>query len=570
MVLTTTRVDPITFEVVQGSLIAICRHMATALRRTAYSPIIHDMADFSCAIIAPDTSLVAQQEGCPIHLGTMPLSARTALNEYGLDRLHDGDILAVNDPYRGGVHLNDFLLLAPVFHEGNLIGFVANRAHWPDIGASEPGVASDATELLNEGVIVPPVRLRHGWEPDDDLINLILTNVRGPEERRGDLFAQFAALDTGIRRLQQPATRYGREILFACYDELLEYSRRRMRQAILALPDGVYRFQDQMDDDGAGGETIPVQVAITVGGDRVLVDYTGTGPQVAGPINSAFGMTLSSTYIILKALLDPFGPSNSGFNALIEVIAPPGSLVNPRPGAPVFGGGIETGLRIYDVIQGALAPVLPERVTAAHYGTIDSSFMSGMDPRTGKYYIYNDCIPGGWGAKHDSDGLTCMIELVGNIDDIPIEIAELKHPLRYRRSELRTDSGGAGKFRGGLGTLREIEVLGDAARCCIQADRTASAPYGLFGGKSGARTRYSVVRPDGQVDVIGGIRPDGSHVSAKRPVWVYQGEALRIESAGGGGYGDPRERDRERVRDDVGNGYISPEAARTDYGLDDA
>src|SRR5579859_4625956 len=221
MVVVRARVDPITFEVVHGSLIAICRHMASALRRSAYSPIIHDMADFSCAIIAPDANLIAQQEGCPIHLGTMPLSVKNALAEYGLERLKPGDILGVNDPYRGGVHLNDILFMAPVFQGLDLIGFVANRAHWPDIGGSEPGLASNATELLNEGVIVPPVRLRHSWEPDDDLINLILSNVRGPDERRGDLFAQFAAIDTGTRRLQDLSAKHGQDTLFACYEELL-------------------------------------------------------------------------------------------------------------------------------------------------------------------------------------------------------------------------------------------------------------------------------------------------------------------------------------------------------------
>jgi N-methylhydantoinase B len=299
----------------------------------------------------------------------------------------------------------------------------------------------------------------------------------------------------------------------------------------------------------------------------MTVSYAGTGMQSLGPINSAWGMTLSATYIILKALLDPDGPSGCSWQGAITVEGPLGSMVNPRPGAAVYGGGIEVGPRICDLIMSALSGAIPERVTGAPYGTIDTSFISGTDPSTGDYWIYNDWIPGGWGACHDHDGQNCMIILVANTDDIPIEVCELKYPLRYRFSELIMDSGGPGRYRGGLGVTREIEVLADQARASIQADRTRTAPWGIFGGGPASRTRYSVLRPDGSQEVIGGIGPDGSYQSAKRHYNLKHGEILRIESAGGGGYGDPGTRDRDMVRDDVRKGYVSEHMAKTAYGL---
>jgi N-methylhydantoinase B len=546
--------------------------MANSLRRTAYSPIIHDAADFSCAIVDAESNLVAQQEGCPIHLGTLPFSVKLALAEYRIERILEGDILGVNDPYRGGVHLNDIAFIAPYFHKGELVAFVVNRAHWPDIGGIEPsGLAgASATELTHEGVIVPPIKFRNRGRLNDDVIDLLMANVRGAAERRGDFNAQVAALDTGLSRLPELIDKYSLETVKACCREAFDYSKRRMAQAIEEIPDGVYHFEDQMDDDGISFDPIPLHVTITVQGETMKLDYTGTGPQARGPINSAWGMTKCSTYIILKALLDPAGPSNSGWYDLIEIIAPEGTLVNPRRGAPVFGGGIEVGPRIADVVMGALAPAMPEKVIGALYGTIDSSFISGMDPANAAHYIYNDWIPGGWGGRIDGDGVSCMMELCGNTDDIPVEIAELKYPLRYRRSELRMDSGGPGRHRGGMGTLREIEILRGNARASIQADRTRTRPWGIFGGLGGAQTRYSVVRHDGTVEIVGGIRPDGSHVSAKRSFDLLAGEALRIESAGGGGYGHPRERAPRLVREDVKCGYVSSEAAERIFGVDAA
>jgi N-methylhydantoinase B len=533
--------------------------MAEALRRTANSPIIHDAADFSCGLLDAAGNLISQQEGCPIHLGTLPLSVQLAVQEYGADRLKAGDILGVNDPYRGGVHLNDIAFIAPFFLDGRLVCYVANRAHWPDIGGYESsGLAGGtATELIHEGLVVPPVKLRNEGVLNEDILGIILENVRGPKERRGDFLAQVAAIDTGLARLDEVFARHGAETVEECFGEALGYAARRMRAAIAEVPDGTYHFEDQMDDDGVAEGPIPIHVTITVEGESMTVDYTGTGRQALGPINSAYGMTLTSTYIILKCILDPMGPSNSGWYPCIDMVIPENTLLNPRRGAPVFGGGVEVGPRIADVVMGALAEAIPERVIGAMYGTINSSFISGPDPETGDHFIFNDWIPGGWGAAHDHDGVSCMMELCGNTDDIPIEIIELKYPLRYHRSELIADSGGPGRYRGGLGTLREVEVLCDGARASIQADRTVTKPWGLFGGQGGQNTRYSVVGADGEVTVVGGRRPDGTTVSAKRSFPLPKGSRLRIESAGGGGYGDPRERDRRELDEDVEDGYVS-------------
>ncbi len=562
------RVDPITLEVVTTGLSEVAVRMADALRRSAYSPIIHDGSDFSCAILDAKYDVIAEV-GCPIHIGTLPISVRSAIVEHtGREPLRPGDIIGINDPFRGSVHLNDIAFLGGVFDNNDrVVGYVASRAHWPDVGGYDLA-GNGSKDLWDEGLIIPPVKLFRQGEANTDIINLILENIRGRESgRKADLYAQVASLRTGLAGVQKMLDKYGSDVVIACFDEAVRYADRRMRHAISQIPDGDYYAEDVEDDTGASLEPIDFRVKITVSGEEMKISYSGTGMQSMGPINSAWGMTLSATYIIVKALLDPAGPAGCSWNRAVTVEGPVGSIVNPRPGAAVFGGGIEVGPRICDLIMSALKNVMPERVTGAPYGTIDTSFISGTDPETHDYWIYNDWIPGGWGGCHDHDGQNCMIILVANTDDIPIEVCELKYPLRYRWSELIPDSGGPGKFRGGLGVMREVEVLGPEARASIQADRTRTAPWGVFGGGPASRTRYSVIRPDGTQEVIGGIGFDGSYQSAKKAFNLKHGEILRIESAGGGGYGDPKERDRERVLDDVRKGCVTERAAKELYGL---
>ena len=561
-------VDPITFEVINSSLTAICRLMGNALYRTAYSTIIVDCRDFSCAILDREGELIAQQEGCPIHLGTLHSTAQEAFAEYGIDNLEAGDVLAVNDPYRGGIHLPDVTLFAPICCDGEIVAWVGNRAHWPDVGGTVPSsLVADASELIHEGLRIPPIKLRERGQRRDEVIRLILENVRAPSERIGDLNAQFAAIDTGVQRVTELIERYSLETVLAAFEESRRYARRRAVKAIEGIPEGTYSYDDVMDDVGVSLDPVPVCVTLTVKDGRMHVDFTGTGAQVPAPLNSSISMTRGSVYILLKALLDPHGPSNSGWYDLVEVSAPSGSILNPDYDAPVFGGGIETGMRVMDCIQGALAPVMEASVTAAPYGTIDTTFLTGTDPQSGEQWLFNDPVPGGYGAGQDHDGLSSCIGLVANVKDVPVEVVELRYPLRVRRSELREDSGGAGRCRGGLGAVREFEILAEEANATIQADRTRTAPWGLGGGGPAARTRYSVVRADGVDELLGGQRGSDYESAKKSGVPLSKGDVVRIESAGGGGFGEPRSRAEADVRSDLENGYISETTAREIYGL---
>ncbi len=561
-------ISPIEFEVISSSLIAISKHMGNALYRTAYSTIIVDCRDFSCGVLSRQGDLIAQQEGCPIHLGTLHSTAKVAFAEYGIDNIGPGDVLAINDPYRGGIHLPDVTLFAPVFAEGQLAAWVSNRAHWPDIGGTVPSsLVADASELIHEGLRIPPTKIRESGVRREDVIRLILANVRAANERIGDLNAQFAAIDTGIKRVSELIARYTLPTVLEVFEESLRYARLRVVKAIEAIPPGTYEYCDVIDDVGVTLEPVPICVKMSIGDGRIHVDFTGTGGQVAAPLNSSMSMTQGSVYIILKALLDPHGPSNSGWYDLVDFSCPAGTILNPDHDLPVFGGGIETGMRVMDCIQGALAKVLPKAVTAASYGTIDTSFFTGKDPVTYRDWLFNDPVPGGYGAGHNHDGESALIGLVANVKDVPIEVVELRYPLRFVRSELRVDSGGVGQHRGGLGVIHEIQILAEEAALTIQADRTRTSPWGLFGGGSGVSTRYTLVRADGSEQLLGGKMGDRYESAKKSGVPLRKGDVVRIESGGGGGFGRPSERAQDEVQSDVNDGYISGESARDAYGL---
>ena len=562
-------VDKITFEVINSSLTAICRLMGNSLYRTAYSTIIVDCMDFSCAILDRDGELIAQQEGCPIHVGTLHSTAKHAFEEYGIDNIEHGDILVVNDPYRGGIHLPDVTLFAPIFCESEIVAWVGNRAHWPDIGGTVPSsLVADATELIHEGLRIPPIKIRERGKRREEVIRLIMSNVRAPSERLGDLNAQIAAIDTGLKRVFELIKRNSLQTVLDVFKESLLYARRRAEKSIKEIPKGVYKFEDVMDDVGVSLDPVPIKLKLTVKGDgNILIDFSGTGRQVPAPLNSSISMTKGSVYIILKALLDPSGPSNSGWYDLIEFDVPKGSILNPDYDAPVFGGGIETGMRVMDCIQGALAHILPKTVTAASYGTIDTTFLTGIDPLTREQWLFNDPVPGGFGAGHDHDGLNCCIGLVANVKDVPVEVVELRYPLRFHRSELRDDSGGTGKNRGGLGAVHEIEILADDVQATIQADRTRTAPWGIFGGGPGAKTKYSLIHEGGYEELIGGQEGNKYESAKKSAIPLRRGDILRIESAGGGGYGKPQSRPKDLVLSDLENGYISENTPHREYEL---
>jgi len=550
------RVDPITLEVLRNALAGVAEEMNANLVRTGYSPNIKERRDCSAALFDPRGRMIAQAESIPVHLGAMPFSVAAALEHF--EELKPGDTVILNDPFAGGAHLPDITFITPIFHRARLVGIAANRAHHADIGGKAPGsLAGDATEIYQEGLRIPPLLLWRAGELDEAVLKLILANTRTPEERLGDLRAQRAANETGLRRFLELVERYGMELLRAAIEELLDYSERRMRAELAAIPDGRYEYEDYLDDDGLGEGPIRLHVQVEVRGDEIMIDFSGSAPQVEGPVNAVYAVTASAVYYTIRALTDPDIPPNEGCYRPIVIVAPEGTVVNASPPAAVVGGNLETSQRIVDVLLGALAQALPERAIGACQGTMNNLSLGGIDPRTGRAYAFYETIGGGLGARADKDGIDGVHSHMTNTLNTPIEALEIAYPLRVERYELRRDSGGAGRRRGGLGIRREIRVLGHRARLSLLADRRRTRPYGVRGGLPG--------EPGADALIIGGEeRP----LPGKGTVVVEPGTVVRVETPGGGGYGDPQERERELVLKDYREGRISAEHARRYYGLD--
>jgi N-methylhydantoinase B len=532
-------IDAITLEVLRHALAAVADEMNADLIRTAYSPNINERRDCSSAVFDPAGKMVAQAESIPVHLGAMPYSVAAAIQAAG--QFAPGDIVVVNDPYAGGAHLPDITFVAPVFSDGDLVAFVANRAHHADIGGKEPGsLAGDSVEIFQEGLRIPPVRLWRGGELVADLLSLILLNVRTPRERLGDLRAQAAGCRMGVARMEGLVSRYGREMLADGMDAVLAYSERRMRAEIEQLPRGTFRFEDALDGDGIVRGEIPICVAIRAQGDCLIVDFTGSARQVAGPVNAVLAVTASATYFAIRAATDPTIPANSGCYRPIEIVAPPGSVVNAVAPAAVVGGNLETAQRIVDVILGALGRALPERAIGACQGTMNNVAVGGTDPRTGEAYTLYETIGGGYGGRAEADGIDGVHSHMTNTLNTPVEALETAYPLQVRRYELVRGSGGAGEHRGGLGIRREIRAVGHVARVSLLTDRRSRGPYGVRGGGAGAVGRNVLLRANGQEEPA----------PSKGSVILSPGEALSVETPGGGGWGDPAQRSLELIERD--------------------
>jgi len=524
-------IDPITLEVMRHALVAVAEEMNANLVRTAYSPNIKERRDCSCAIFDGSGDMAVQAETIPVHLGAMPASVSAVIQR--VSDFSPGDIAVLNDPYAGGAHLPDITFVAPVFDSSELIGYVANRAHHADVGGKEPGsLAGDAREIYQEGLRIPPVRLWKSGRLDRDLADVLLLNVRTPEERWGDLRAQRAACLTGVERLKALVVRYGREGLRAGMAAIQDYSERRMRAEIGRLPEGTAEFEDVLDDDGVSTESILVRVRIHVGGDRIVVDFAGSSPQVAGPINAVSAVTRSAVYYVVRCMTDPGIPPNAGCYRPIEVIAPDASIVNAVEPAPVVGGNLETSQRVVDVVLGALGRLLPEAAVAASQGTMNNLAIGGVDPRVGKPYTLYETIAGGWGARKDSDGVDGMHSHMTNTLNTPVEALEIAYPLRVERYELRRGTGGTGRMRGGLGIRRDITTVGHSARVSVLSDRRREAPYGVAGGGPGALGENAVIRPGGEESPLPG----------KTSFTLPEGHTISVRTPGGGGYGSPTER----------------------------
>jgi len=527
--------NPIQLEIFKHLFASVAEEMGAALRRSSFSPNIKERLDFSCALFEARGQMIAQAAHIPVHLGAMPLSVQACLRSLEFE---PGDVAILNDPYHGGTHLPDITMVTPVFAEGaaqaDLAGLVASRAHHADVGGATAGSMGLATEIYQEGLILPPLKLVRGGRLNAELLQLILANVRTPAEREGDLRSQLAANEVGRLRFQAMLHRYGRKELAEAAAGLLAYSERMTRELLAGLPQGSYRFSDQMDDDGVDPDPARIEVEVRIQPGGAVVDFSGTSPQRTGGINAVYAITLSAVYYVFRSLISLDIPSNSGCLAPIEVVAPEGSLVNARFPAAVAAGNVETSQRIVDVLLGALAQACPDRVPAASQGTMNNLSIGGWDPGRGGPFTYYETLGGGAGAGPDQDGASAIHSHMTNTLNTPIEALEFAYPLRVRRYEIRRGTGGAGSFRGGDGLIREIELL-QPATVSLLSERRRFQPYGLQGGEAGAPGRNVLIPHPAGEDTS--EQPAERELAGKATFSARAGDVIRLETPGGGGYG---------------------------------
>ena len=537
---TSTRVDAFTVEVIRSALVAITREMKVNLQRTAYNTIIYEAEDFTVGLFDADGNTISIGLGLPMFIRGLSDTIKAKLAHWGKDGIQPGDILLTNDAYTTGSHLNHMIFTVPVFHDGEIVAFSSSMAHWPDVG----GVAGTITrDIYSEGLQLPFVKIYKAGRLDEELAAIIRMNVRFPERAMGDFRAQIASIRTGERRVSQLLGRYGVEAFRQSVTTIFDQSEHLARAAVAGIPDGVYEAESFMDDDGvAKDKHVPIKVRVEVRGDELTVDFSGVGAQVAGYFNSGPTAGRSAAQVAFKCLTTPLLlPINDGALRPLKVVLPPGRVISAVKPAAMYRW-MAYPMTVVDTIFKALAPACPERVIAGHHA--DLAGLAG----------------GGWGAKHGEDGMSATVCINdGDTHNAPTEATEAREPgsIVVRR-ELRQDSGGAGKFRGGLGVAREMRVLQGRGRAFFEVERTQCAPWGLFGGKDGLPNRVSLVHKDGSVEVL----PGKAGLRALEP-----GEGNLMEVGGGGGFGDPLERPLERVLADVRAEYVSIESARRNYGI---
>ncbi len=548
-------VDPLEFELIHNGLNSIVDDMALTIVRTAYSNVVRDNMDFSTALCDRHGNLIAQGLTIPLHLGSVPDAMQSFIREFGAD-VAAGDVWVMNDPFSGGMHLPDVFVVQPIIDgAGELCGYAVTIAHQTDVGGRVAGGnASDSTEIYQEGVRIPPLQMYRRGEPNGTFFKLFLTNVRVPDKVMGDLRAQLAACHLAEQRLIAMVERFGRVRLQRYFDHLLDYTERLVRAGIERMPDGRYAFTDYIDNDGINPEPIAISVAITIQGDQMSVDFSGTSPQVKGAINSTFSVTKSMAYAAVRCMLPPEIPNNGGLFRPISVSAPPGTIVHALPPAAVAARGL-TAFRMGDALLGALAQVMPERAMAAGEGGNSGISIGGYD-RERNPFIYVEFVCGCWGARAGQDGIDGVTNVFSDLSNNPVEMIEAEHPLRIEAYELIPDSGGAGRYRGGMGVRKRIRFLEDEAVLQVRSDRMSHQPYGLEGGQPGAPTRNLLIRDS-----------DVRDMPSKFTEWIRNGDTLDHFQAGGGGFGNPFQRDPAAVLNDVRNGLVSLERARTDYGV---
>lgn len=548
--------DPIKFEVIRNALIETTEEMAIALRRSAYSTNIKTRADFSCAFFDRDLQLVAQASGQPVHLGSLYVSVPTVIKNYGPEKLGPGDAILANDPYQGGVHLNDITLISPVYYQDELFGYVANLAHHVDVGGGAPASIGAFQEVYQEGIIIPGVKIVAAGQIADDLFRLVLAQIRSRRETAGDFRAQIAANHTGVRRLQLLLDRLGPAEISAYIAELLAYTRRRTQAEIAKLPQGEFAAEGYVDNDGFTAEPVRLAARLVIDEEGVLFDLTGSDLQRRAPVNSTYAQTFAACAYVLKCLIDPDIPVNAGFYEMVKMIAPPGTVTNCMAPAPVVGGW-ETQTRLVDVILKALSEALPQRVPAGTKAMMCQVGFGGTDPRSGELYAFYEAIAGGYGGRATKDGDDAVQTHGQNTENAPIEEIEINYPVRIARYELVENSDGAGQHRGGLGLRRDYLFPNHAASFTILADRDRWGPWGLFGGQPGRKASYLLLPAGGEAVELG----------SKTTVQLQPGDVVSYRTCGGGGYGPPHQREPELVLQDVREGKVSLVRARAIYGV---
>lgn len=554
--------DPITSEVIRKAFQNIAEEMGVTLIRTAYSTNIKERRDCSCAVFSPQGELISLAEHIPIHLGSMLGLMKKISRENDQSEFHSGDVIIANDPYLGGgSHLPDVTLIRPVFDDKDLVAFAANIAHWSDVGGSFPGAgtAGASTEIYQEGFRLPPIWIQKKGRVEKELLDFILSNMRGRGERTGDFRAQLSSLKQGEKRLRELFRKFGKSTINRCLASILNYSERRLRLKIQEIPEGEYSFHDYMDDDGISGNKLTVKVRISVHHGKnpsIVFNFEGTSPQAEGGINMVMSALEASVYYTVKAVIAPDIPINAGFQRPIQISAPKGSLVNAGEPAAV-GGRTDTCQRVVDVIMGALSRAIPEKVTAASNGATTALVFGGSEKLSGRNFVYVEALGGGMGARFNKDGLDGVQVHITNTSNLPIEAMETEYPLRVLFYGLVKDSGGPGKNRGGLAIRKDILALAPVI-FSAHSDRNIIPPWGLNGGLPGKTGLFLLNRGKGRRKKI---------PSKITGLLLKTGDVLSVRTAGGGGYGSPLERQPEKVLTDFETGKISRTQAKKVYGV---
>jgi len=553
------KIDAILLEVIGNTFMSIAEEMGAVLVKSAYSTNIKERKDCSCALFDAHGNTIAQAEHIPMHLGSMLALVGKIKEYFSAEEILPGDMFIANDPYNGGgTHLPDIAVASPVFWDGMIIAWVASIAHHNDVGGRVPGSnAADSDSIYAEGIRIPPVKIFHEGVIDKDILNLILLNCRVNHIRRGDLNAQFACNRKGSQRVEDVCRRYGFDTVTSAMEELLQYTERKFRLAVQKIPNGKARFTDYMDSDGVGGGTIELSVEIEIREDSVVLDFSNNPDQVKGAINLPLSALQAVVYYGLRSIIDPTLPPNGGYYRAIEIKSRPGCILGCTEPAACAGRS-DTAQRAADLIFGAMGQIVPDRVMAGCNSSITGVYFSGVDPKNKEFYVYMETFGGGSGARAVKDGMNCVQSHMTNTSNLPIESMEIEFPYLTDSYQIVPDSGGPGKYRGGLAMQKDIRVLGHDSQFTLKADRQKTPPWGLFGGKPGLPGKFIIYPGTSEEAVVDG---------KKSGTPLKENGVLRCRMPGAGGYGDPMERDRALVIRDLEEGYITPESAVKDYGM---